>query len=598
MQPNIMRERFFLFLFLVLGAPVAVIPSNDSLLLKHIRYLASEELKGRGNNRPEIDEAARYIAAHFREDGLTPAGSKAYFQEFEVITGRRLGADNGVALKTESERLTLEVGTDYFPISFGADTVTEGSLVFAGFGITAPDLNYDDYKDIDVRGKIVLAFEHEPQENSPTSPFHGQQLTPYATVMHKVMNAKHLGAAAVILLPDRYNHNLQELTLDRDPSIDNMGIHVIRVTQDCAERLLNLGGHSSAEINRSLHVHLVPYSFEFKGVTARISLDVVKERRHIKNVLGLVPGQTDEIIILGAHYDHLGLGNKSSLAPKRIGEIHNGADDNASGTAGLLQLAHDFAKTSPRRGLLFIAFVGEELGLLGSQYYAENPTFPLEKTIAMLNMDMIGRSIGNLIIGGVGTASEFKKILMDVEEGSSLQFKYAQTPRGSSDHLSFSLKKIPVLFFFSGLHSDYHKPSDDWEKIDLFRTRQVVEVVRGVIENLDRWEKPLRFVDLQGGAHGAEGSPGRGYGPLFGSLPDMAWESDGVRFAGVREGTPAARAGLKSGDILVRFDGKEINNLYDFTYALRLKQPGDEVEVFVLRENRVVRVKVRLEPRE
>ncbi len=595
-----MRGKFFLFLSLTLGASIAVMLSNDSLLLEHIQYLASEELKGRGNNRPEIDEAARYIAAHFQEDGLMPPGpGKTYFQEFEVTIGRRLGPNNDVAVKIESERLTLEIGADYFPISYGADTMTEGNLVFAGFGITAPDLNYDDYKDIDVRGKIVLAFEHEPQENSPTSPFHGQQLTPYATVMHKVMNAKHLGAAAVILLPDSYNHDPEELTFHRDQSIDNMGIHVIRVTQDWAERLLNLDGHSSAEINRSLHVYLEPCSFEFKGVTAHLSLDVVKEHRQIKNVLGLVPGQTDEIIILGAHYDHLGLGNRSSLEPKRIGEIHNGADDNASGTAGLLQLAHDFSKTPPpQRGLLFIAFVGEELGLLGSQYYTENPIFPLEKTIAMLNMDMIGRSKGDLIIGGVGTASEFKKILMDLEEGSQLQFKYVQTPRGSSDHLFFSLKKIPVLFFFSGLHSDYHRPSDDWEKIDLLRIHQVVEVVRGVTKKLDRWEKPLKFVDLQREVHDAEGSSGRGYGPLFGSLPDMTWESDGVRFAGVREETPAAKAGLKSGDILVRFDGKEINNLYDFTYALRLKKPGDEVEVFVLRENQVVRTKVRLELRE
>lgn len=584
-------------LLLYVPVPGGGTPPNSSFLT-HLRYLASDELKGRGNNRPEIDRAAEYVARQFQELGLQPAGDKGgYFQSFQVIAGYELGPGNRFAFRTEAEQLEPELGSEYVPLSFGPVPVVEAPVVFAGFGISAPELNYDDYREIDVRGKVVLLFDHEPQERMATSKFGGSELTPYATVMSKLLNAKHRGAAAVVLLPDSDNHPEGiPFKLDQPLPIEDLGLHSVRVNERIARWVLGKSRRDQETIRRSIHSHLTPYSFALDGVRARIALDVVKARYSLKNVLALIPGRTEEVIILGAHYDHLGLGDKSSLAPEQSGEIHNGADDNASGTAGLLQLAEDFAGTEPHRSLLFIAFAGEELGLLGSQYYAEHPRFPLGKTVAMINMDMIGRSRGDLLIGGIGTAAEFRTILQKLQQDSPLRFRNSESPRGSSDHLSFSLKRVPVLFFFSGLHSDYHKPTDDWEKIDLERAHQVLGVVRQCVQEVDRLEVRPQFADRANEQLLAEAG-GRSYGPQFGMIPDLNWDSGGVRFLDVALASPAFRAGLQAGDVLIEFHGKSIENLNDFTEALSRAKEGEEVKVMVLRGNDPVQAVVRLEPR-
>ncbi len=321
-------------------------PSTEDNLMGHLRYLASDELKGRGNGSPELDQAADYIAELFREYGLLPAGrQQTYFQEFEVSMGRSLGPENQVTLETGTEQIQLQVQRDYVPLTSGPDTVVQGPLVFAGFGISAPELEYDDYRDLDVGGKIVLVFEHEPQEQVEESRFAGRDLTPYATILHKVMNAKKKGAAGVILLPDDFNHPPAQEPRSRRPRVEDIGIHSIRLTPEWSERLLEKSGRKSVDIVEEINSHLTPVSFDL-GITATVSLDVVKVQNTVRNVLGFLPGQTDKIIIIGAHYDHLGLGTTGSLAPELIDQVHNGADDNASGTAALLQLAQDFSRGS------------------------------------------------------------------------------------------------------------------------------------------------------------------------------------------------------------------------------------------------------------
>jgi len=571
--------------------------STEDNLMGHLRYLASDELKGRGNGTPELDQAAYYIAELFREYGLLPAGNEqTYFQEFEVSMGRSLGPENQVTLETGTEQIHLQVQRDYVPLTSGPDTVVQGPLVFAGFGISAPELEYDDYRDLDVGGKIVLVFEHEPQEQVEESRFGGRELTPYATVLHKVMNARNRGAVGVILLPDNFNHPPGQEPPSRQPRVENIGIHSIRLTQEWSERLLEKGGSNSAGIAEEINSHLTPVSFDL-SITATVSLDVIKVQRTVKNVLGFLPGKTDKILIIGAHYDHLGLGTTGSLAPELIDQIHNGADDNASGTATLLQLAQDFSRSSPlQQGLLFIAFAGEELGLLGSRYYTEHATMPLENTVAMINMDMVGRSQGDLLLGGVGTAAEFRGILDEVQKTSPLQFSYSNSSRGSSDHLSFSSKKIPVLFFFSGLHSDYHRPSDDWERINVQTLQQILEVVRGTVHRLLDLNQPLQFVEVDRGPERTRRRGGRRR-TWFGSLPDTGWSLGGVRFEQILEKTPAARAGLKDGDVLVRFDGRTIRSLREFLRALGAKNPGDEVDVAILRDGELIETTVILEAR-
>jgi len=582
---------------LLLTALALAQPSTEDNLMEHLRYLASDELQGRGNGSPELEQAAHYIGELFRQYGLLPAGNEqTYFQEFDVSMGRSLGPENQVTLETGTEQIQLEVRRDYVPLTSGPDKVVQGPLVFAGFGISAPELEYDDYRDLDVRGKIVLIFEHEPQEQAEESRFAGRELTPYATVLHKVMNAKKRGAVGVILLSDGFKHPPGQEPRSRRPRVESIGIHSIRLTPQWSERLLEKGGRNSVEITEGINSHLTPVSFDL-GVTATVSLDVVKVQHTVRNVLGFLPGQTDKIIIIGAHYDHLGLGTTGSLAPELIDQIHNGADDNASGTAALLQLAQDFSRGSPlQQGLLFIAFAGEELGLLGSRYYTEHATMPLENTVAMINMDMIGRSQGNLLIGGVGTAAEFRGMLDEVQKTSPLQFSYSDGLRGSSDHLSFSSKKIPVLFFFSGLHSDYHRPSDDWEWINVQTSQQILEVVRSTVHRLLELNQSFQYVEVNRGPERARRRGGRRR-TWFGSLPDTAWSLGGVRFEQILGETPAARAGLKDGDVLVRFDGRTIRSLREFIRALGTKSPGDEVDVAVLRDGQLIETTVILEAR-
>ena len=299
------------------------------------------------------------------------------------------------------------------------------------------------------------------------------------------------------------------------------------------------------------------------------------------------------------------------MAPSLTGTVHPGADDNASGTAGVLELARYFseqfksAQTKPKRGILFLTFAGEELGLLGSGYYANHPELPLSKAVTMINLDMIGRPRdGKIFIGGAGTGSTLRATLDALTPQRKLKVDYSDnSSSGSSDHTSFSAKQVPVLFFFSGLHGDYHKPSDTWDKIDAAGAVEVLQLVADVASRLDSdAERPkfIRVVD-KNNPHSGDvsgiSSSGGGYGPNFGSIPDFAEPPKGVRFADVKEGSPAALAGLKAGDILVRFGDKDIANLYDFTYALRAHKPGDEVLVKVLRNDQTITAKVTLTER-
>ncbi len=579
---------------LALGSLGAAKLRRGDVYLEHLRFLASDALRGRGNDMPELGWAADYIAQRFAEDGLLPAGEGgSYFQEFEITTALEQGPENEVAFfGIPQAAVHLDVERDFTPLTFGGQVGVVGPLVFAGFGISAPELGYDDYRGLDVRGKIVAVYEHEPQEHSERSVFGGLELTEYSTVLSKALTARSRGALAVVLIPDDFNHYRSwRRDRDREQPLDDLGIQTIRLSEGWGRRLLQLSGRDPIEIRRWINRNLTPYSFEFEGVQASIRVDVQRVRHTVRNVVAVIPGWSDETIVVGAHYDHLGLGGKSSLAPDQVGEIHNGADDNASGTAGLLQLAREFAAApQPRRTLLFVAFAGEELGLLGSRHYVERPALPLDKTVAMINMDMIGRSSGDLLIGGVGTAQEFKPILNDLARLSPLRFRFAETPGGSSDHQPFAVRGIPVLFFFAGLHGDYHRPSDDWESVDLERSRQILDVVGRTIRRLDQIPGPLKAVDLVGRRTDAAE---RGRDPAyFGSVPDMRHEGGGLRFEQIREGSPAALAGVVAGDVLVEFDGKAVDSLHDFTQALALRRPGDEVEVALLRYGQLQRLRV------
>ena len=311
-----------------------------------------------------------------------------------------------------------------------------------------------------------------------------------------------------------------------------------------------------------------------------------------KNVIGILPGRDpvlrNQIVILGAHYDHLGLGGFGSLDPDSTGIVHNGADDNASGAAALIQVAARLATARPARTVVFIAFSGEELGLLGSAFYVKQPIYPLASTLAMVNLDMVGRlRNGRLIVYGARSAKEFPALLDSLNWYAGFDLKAQGDGYGPSDQSSFYAAKRPVLHLFTDLHEDYHRTTDDWQKVNYDGLKRVADFSLGLVTALANRTKPLTFLELptppvsQMGAPPASGTPG--YGAYLGTVPDMTGSPGGVRLVGVRAGSPAEKAGLRGDDIITRIGTKETPDLQAMTDALRSHKPGEVVEILVRR---------------
>jgi Peptidase family M28/PDZ domain/PA domain len=559
--------------------------------LSHIKYLSSPELKGRLTGTPALNQAAEYIAAQFAHARLKPLGS-SYFQDFDVTARTGLSKGDTLTFEEAGQSRELKQGAEFVPLNLSANGKASGAIVFAGYGITAPEYHYDDYASVEVRDRIVMVLRHEPQENDAKSVFEGKNLTEHALFSSKVANAKLHGAKAVLIINDLPNHAGDRDELQKFAPLtatEDYGILVEQISARVTEEWLAHSRTNLQKVVSEIDREGKPHSFALEpAITATVVVDLKQEKRTVHNVVGYWPGQTGEYVILGAHYDHLGTGQQDSLAPSQIGQIHPGADDNASGTAGVIELARSLSADGVRRrGYLFVCFAGEEEGLLGSSYYAAHPLKPLSGAVAMINMDMIGRLRDNkLYIGGVGAGSTFQGLVEQATRQVGFQADQSETGGyGASDHTSFTAKQVPTLFFFSGLHSDYHKPSDTWDKINAQDAVRVLHEVSQIAHALAEAPERPQFVKVAPNPHSGkvDTSGGGGYGPYFGSVPDFGGPPHGVRFSDVREGSPAAKAGLRGGDVLVEFDGKPIDNLYDFTYALRQHKPGDRVQVKVQR---------------
>ncbi|HUA18996.1 MAG TPA: M28 family peptidase [Bryobacteraceae bacterium] len=604
-----MHKRIAVLLALA-GALIAADMSSTEYL-GFIKYLASEKMRGRATGSPELEVAAGWIRDQFRSLNLQPLSGDSYYQPFEVTTSARLGQHNTLGYSEGQKEQPLQFEKDFIPLNLSSAGDVSGGIVFAGFGITAREYNYDDYAGLDVKGKIVLVLRHEPQEFDEKSVFEGKVYTAHSQIFSKAVNAKLHGAKAVLLVNDVAAHtndadDLEKFGATAGPA--NSGIEFVQVKAAVADHWLGMAGKSLAQIEAGIDKDLHPESFALPAsLNLDLDVDITREVKTVHNVGAYLPGDTPEYVIIGAHYDHLGLGEQYSMAPSLVGHIHPGADDNASGTAGVIELARWFSR-EPRqkRGILFLTFAGEELGLLGSAYYVNHPELPLSNAVAMINMDMIGRIRENKVyVGGVGTGTTFPALIKELAPKHDFDADVTERAGyGSSDHTSFTAKRVPVLFFFSGLHADYHKPSDTWDKINAPDAVRLLELVADVTDHLTDGSPRPKFVQVaetqppgevaDPHAHSAGGS---GYGPDFGSIPDFTELPNGVRFADIRPGSPAAKAGLKGGDILIEFDGKPIQNLYDFTYALRASHPGQLVLVKVLRGNQTIEAKVLLTER-
>ena len=593
-------------LALALASPVwADLPAaNPNRYLEDVKTLSAPNMEGRGDGSKGLTRAAHYIAHEFKALGLQPAGTKGYYQAFTVTTGAKLKKDNHLRVLENGSTRSLKLNDDYVPLSFSSVGSFSGDVVFAGYGASADEFQYDDYMHLDVKDKIVVVLRYEPEKFAEKSGHHG--LTQHSHLITKAINARNHGAKAVILVNGKLGDGEEDLLMrfGSQAGPRDAGILLVQVKNSVADAWFKAAGKSLSAVQREINSDGKPHSFQFPdALRLSLKVDIESIRATVNNVLAYLPGKTGEYVIVGAHYDHLGRGGQDSLAPSMIGTIHPGADDNASGTAGMLELARLFAQRPGAdrldRGILFMAFAGEELGLLGSADWVKEPTLPLNRAVAMINMDMIGRIRDKKVyIGGVGTGSNLKAVVEQAASKSDFKVEYSAGGYAASDHTSFVAKNIPVLFFFSGLHSDYHKPSDTWDKIDPQSASKLLDLVEAVTSDLANAQDRPKYVrvDEPTGAAGHEGGGG-GYGPYFGSIPDFGETEKGVKFSDVKPGSPAAKAGLKGGDVLVQFNDKAINNLYDFTDALRRSKVGDVVDVIVMRDGKPLNAKVKLEQR-
>jgi len=378
---------------LLAAASTPVQQADPNRYLNDVKSLTTPEMEGRGDGTKGLTRAQHLIEKRYKELGLQPAGVKGYAQSFSVITGAHLKSDNTFGVQAADSKKQLKINEEFVPFSFSSSGEMNGPMVFAGYGATADEFHYDDYAGIDVKDKVAVLLRYEPSGFAEKSDHHG--LTQHSQLITKAINARNHGAKAVIIVNGKLGDG-EEDSLTRFGSVsgpENVGIIFAQVKNAVADAWFQAAGKSLKDVQDQINSTTKPVSFDFPdALRASLHIDIETTRATVNNVLAWLPGQSDDYVIIGAHYDHLGYGNFDSLAPSQIGQIHPGADDNGSGTAGVLELARLLApqRGQLKRSILFMNFAGEELGLLGSAEWVKEPTRPLAKAVAMVNMDMIG----------------------------------------------------------------------------------------------------------------------------------------------------------------------------------------------------------------
>jgi hypothetical protein len=581
------------------------VPSATNELLRHVKYLASDALTGRGVDTAGIKLARDYITREFTKDGLKFGGDKeSYLQNFSVVTGVDVKQPSNLVLG-QSEALKLN--EDWVPLGLSASAAAVAEVVFAGYGITAKDYGYDDYAGIDAKGKIVLVLRYEPPPKDDKSPFRKfPDYSIHSALRTKANNARDHGAVGMILvdLSDTATDEKTELLSTRS-SLWRGGNSLVagQMKRRFAERWLGEQGLSLRELKDHIDREEKPSSMPLPVGKAALQVTLEEVRHHTDNVVGILPGADPELkndyVVIGAHYDHLGLGGFGAMNPPAQGQIHHGADDNASGTAVVLDLARRLSRLSfkPARSIVFVAFSGEELGLYGSRYFVDHSqTMPTTK--AMLNLDMVGRLRDDrLTVFGTRSGDNLSTVVTGAARALGLEVVESDGV-GRSDHMSFYNKKIPVLHFFTGTHADYHRPTDTWEKLNIEGMARVSDLVLATTLAIANAKPAMNFVGLPLRPRSERsGERLNADTPYLGSIPDYGINAEGVAVAGVSENSPAAGAGLRPGDVIVQLAEKKIQNIEDLTDALRSRKAGDEVEITVLRAGHPVTLKATLRAR-
>jgi hypothetical protein len=563
-----------------------------------VAWLADPAREGRGLGTAGADAAAAFVADALRDAGLPPAFETGYAQRFDAPFRATLGPGNALALAGADSAL----GKDFLPFGFSDDGRVEAEMVFAGYGITAPELGYDDYAGIDVKGKVVLVAQDFPRERDERSPFRDPRSYRHGEWRTKAINAREHGAVGLVGVRDGWAHEgVDDLPPWRGQVSSRAGILATRATAAALAR----AGIDVRALAAPGEADGRPHSRAL-GIEVALRTEVLHERAATSNLAAVLPGRdprvAGECVVVGAHWDHLGTGGDASLAPEQVGRAHPGADDNASGVAALLEIARAFAGQGPaRRTVLFVAFGAEEAGVLGSAQFVKSPPprCPVERMQLMVNLDMVGRPRGKVYVDGADTAKGLRALVEAIAEERPripLLLAFGGDGYGPSDNTSFYAKGVPVLSLFTGAHADYHRPSDTADKIDPAGLVSVARLAARAVR--EAAERDGRLEVVRTASRPPERRGERGYGTYLGAIPDFAERSEpGVLLTGVRPGSPAERAGIREGDVLLRLGTTKVTNLQDLAFALRSQRPGDEVEVEWQRGPGRTRAKVQLEER-
>jgi hypothetical protein len=593
-----------LFAFSAWPLEIPSLTSSVDVLKSHARFLASEKLTGRGIDTPGIRLARDYIAGEFARLGLQPGGDNgSYLQSFKVPTGVSVKQPTSLTL---GDKPALTLNKDWIPLGFSASKRIEAPVVFAGYGITVKEYDYDDYAEIDAKGKIVIVLRYEPPPRDDNSPFRRYpNYSVHAALRTKANNARDHGAVGMILVDLHHQENGKPELISTTNSLWSGGsslvaAHARRIPM---EKWLEGHGVLLTELREKIDYHEKPASMEVPVAKATLEVNLEDIRHPTENVIAVLPGLDPHLknqsVVIGAHYDHIGFGHYGTRNLSTEGQIHHGADDNASGVAVLLDLARQLSESDikPARTIVFAAFSAEELGLFGSRHYVNHPAVPVSSTKAMINLDMVGRlRDGRVTVFGTRSAKELSDIVKSAATELELEIRESDGI-GRSDHMSFYSKKVPALHFFTGVHSDYHAPSDTWEKLNLEGMAKISELVLTTIHSIANTNAPLNFVSLPSVPGTQAISEGWASTTYLGSIPDYSRADEGVRLAGVSAGSPAELAGLREGDVIVMLAETKVQNLEDLMLALGSKKPGDEVEIIVLRETQPLKLKAVLRAR-
>jgi len=521
-------------------------------LKTHITTLASDEYEGREAGTEGEKKASDYISKEFKKIGLSKKGSSGYLQEFSFTDGASFSSSNQLIVNINRYKLN----EDFYPLPLSSNGVVTGYVVRVGHGIVDQQLKRNDYMGTgNIAKKIFLIESGTPDGNNPHGKF-GE----WTDLRKKIDLAITKGAIAVIFI-------------NSDSTQDDAKADWKMRTTPTSIPVMFATGNAAKFLKDSI----------VTNCTLGVEIEKIERKGH--NVIGFIDNGAAHTIVIGAHYDHLGYGDEGSLY-RGEKAIHNGADDNASGTGALIELAR-YVKVSglKKNNYLFIAFSGEEKGLLGSNYFVKHPTIDIKSISYMLNMDMVGRLKADekvLIINGSGTTPRWKTLLDSVAV-DNIRLKDTESGVGPSDHTSFYLQDIPVLHFFSGTHSDYHKPSDDEDKINYDGAISITTIIKNILQKTD---SPEKLVFTKTNDSDNEDAPR--FKVTLGVVPDYAFEGEGMRIDGVTDDRPAAKAGLEPGDVVIQLGEHKVLDMMSYMKALSKFSKGDTTKVKVLRRNQEI----------